>query len=276
MRVASLHIHPVKGMRAVDVTRARVEARGLAGDRRWLVVDEAGVFLTQRSHPKLAIIDAVLDGESLALSAEGLETLRIRPPESGVRRNVVVWDAHISAALASADAAHALSEFLGEKVELVYMDDKAVREKASVWTPAPVPVSFADAFPVLVTTTGSLDALNADIEKHGGARVPMARFRPNIVVECDAPWAEDGWDRLEIGDVILDLVKPSDRCVVTTTDQRTGERMGKEPLAALARIHRSTDPRINGVIFGENAVPRAFEEIAVNDEVTVVSAPSAM
>jgi len=276
MRVASLHIHPVKGMRAVDVTRARVEVRGLAGDRRWLVVDEAGVFLTQRSHAKLATVNAALDGDALTLSAEGMEALRVRPPDSGVRRNVVVWDAHISAALASADAARALSEFLGENVELVYMDDKAVREKASVWTPAPVPVSFADAFPILVTTTGSLAALNDDIEKHGGARVPMARFRSNIVIECDEPWAEDKWDRLEIGEVALDLVKPSDRCIVTTTDQQTGRRMGKEPLAALARIHRSTDPRINGVIFGENAVPRALGEIAVGDKVTVVSAPSAM
>lgn len=276
MRVASLHIHPVKGMRAVDVTRARVEVRGLAGDRRWLVVDEAGVFLTQRSHAKLATVNAALDGDALTLSAEGMEALRVRPPDSGVRRNVVVWDAHISAALASADAARALSEFLGENVELVYMDDKAVREKASVWTPAPVPVSFADAFPILVTTTGSLAALNDDIEKHGGARVPMARFRSNIVIECDEPWAEDKWDRLEIGAVALDLVKPSDRCVVTTTDQRTGERMGKEPLAALARIHRSTDARINGVIFGENAVPRALGEIAVGDKVIDVSAPSAM
>ncbi len=80
---------------------------------------------------------------------------------------------------------------------------------------------------------------------------------------------EDRWDRLQISDVILDLVKPSDRCIVTTTDQKTGARMGKEPLAALARIHRSTDPRINGVIFGENAVPRAYGEIAVGDLVEI-------
>ncbi len=256
-------------MRAVDVELARVEARGLEHDRRWLVVDEVGVFLTQRSHPRLATINAAIDGDDLILSAEGAAPLTVSPPSGVMRRSVVVWDAHISAALASAEAARWLSARLGENAELVYMDEKALRLKTSVWTPQPVPVSFADAFPVLVTTTGSLAALNRDIGKHGGIPVPMARFRPNVVIDCDEPWAEDKWERLKIGEVILDLVKPSDRCIVTTTDQRTGERMGKEPLAALARIHRSTDPRINGVIFGENAVPRTLGEINVSDAVKV-------
>jgi uncharacterized protein YcbX len=134
----------------------------------------------------------------------------------------------------------------------------------------PAPVSFADAFPVLVTNTGSLTALNQDIEGHGGAAVPMARFRPNVVIECDEPWAEDEWMQLRVGEVVFDLVKPSDRCIVTTTDQRTGARMGKEPLASLARIHRSTDPRINGVIFGENAVPRELGVISVGDDVEIL------
>lgn len=267
MRVASLHIHPVKAMRAVDVARARVDVRGIEHDRRWLVVDEVGVFLTQRTHPRLATIDARIDGGDLVLSADGAGSVRITRPAGDRRRPVVVWDAHVSAALADEAAGRWLSPLIGENAELVYMDDSAARGKASVWTPAPVPVSFADAFPILVTTTGSLEALNLDIIRHGGAPVPMARFRPNIVIDCDEAWAEDHWEKLQIGDVVLDLVKPSDRCIVTTTDQRTGERMGKEPLAALARIRRSTDPRINGVIFGENAVPRALGEVAVGDAV---------
>ena len=98
----------------------------------------------------------------------------------------------------------------------------------------------------------------------------MARFRPNVVIDCDEAWAEDRWAQLSIGQVTLDLVKLSDRCIVTTTDQKTGERMGKEPLAGLARIHRSKDPRIKGVLFGVNAVPRALGEIRVGDSVEVV------
>jgi uncharacterized protein YcbX len=267
MRVASLHIHPVKGMRAIDVDHARIEGRGFENDRRWLAVDAAGVFLTQRSHPHMAKMTARPTAAGLALSAEGFGSIEVKHPASAVRRRVVVWDAEIDAAATDASASAFLSDLIGEEAHLVFMDDKAERLKASIWTPAPVPVSFADAFPVLVTTTGSLAALNRDIEKHGGAPVPMARFRPNIVVDCDDAWAEDKWTHLQIGEVRLDLVKPSDRCIVTTTDQQTGERKGKEPLAALARIHRSTDPRINGVIFGENAAPRSFGEIAVGDEV---------
>lgn len=272
MRVASLHIHPVKGMRALDIQRARVEARGIAHDRRWLAVDANGDFLTQRSHPHMATMNAAPSQNGLKLSADGFGEIEIATPSGATRRRVIVWDTEIDAAATDSAASAFLSDLIGEEAHLVCMDARALRLKTSVWTPAPVPVSFADAFPILVTTTGSLAALNRDIESHGGAPVPMARFRPNIVVECDEPWAEDKWERLQVGEVILELVKPSDRCIVTTTDQRTGERRGKEPLAALARIHRSTDPRINGVIFGENAVPRALGEIAVGDAVKVIAA----
>lgn len=267
MRVASLHIHPVKGMRAVDVARANVETRGLAHDRRWLVVDELGVFLTQRSHPRLATIDASVTEAGIILSTDGVPPVAVARPGGRKRRRVIVWGSEIDAARADVSASLWLSPLVGENADLVYMDDAALRMKESVWTPAPVPISFADAFPILVTTTGSLAALNHDIVRHGGDPVPMARFRPNVVIDCEEPWAEDHWDRLRIGDVVLDLVKPSDRCIVTTTDQKTGARMGKEPLGALARIHRSTDPRINGVIFGENAVPRTPGAIAVGDAV---------
>jgi len=257
-------------MRPVNLDRATVEARGLVGDRRWLVVDADGKFLTQRSHPKLAKIDAALTAGGLSLSVEGEGAVEVAIPDGAARRKVVVWSSEVDAAVADASANAFLSDMVGERASLVYMDDMAMRMKESVWTPSPEPVSFADAFPVLVTTTGSLNALNEDIVAHGGEPVPMARFRPNVVIESDEHWGEDNWDRLRIGDVVFDLVKPSDRCVVTTTDQQSGKRMGKEPLASLARIHRSTDPRINGVIFGENAVPRAYGEIAVGDTVEVL------
>lgn len=271
MRVASLHIHPVKALRAVDVTRAKVEAKGLEHDRRFLVVDANGVFLTQRSHPQMATITARLTSSGIAVSADGFGEIDIKRPSGETRRNIVVWNAEVDAAATDEAASAFVSDLIGEEAHLVFMDEKALRLKASVWTPAPVPVSFADAFPVLVATTGSLAALNEDIVKNGGDPVPMARFRPNVVIDCDEPWAEDRWTQIRIGEIALDLVKPSDRCIVTTTDQKTGRRMGKEPLAALARIHRSTDPRINGVIFGENAVPRTLGEIKVGDEVCAVA-----
>lgn len=270
MRIHSLHIHPVKAMRAVDLDRATVEARGLAHDRRWLAVNAEGMFLTQRGNPKLATISARVTRNGLALSAGECGEVDIARPDGARRRKVIIWDSQVDAAAAGPSASAFLSDVLGEEAHLVFMDEKALRLKESVWTPSPEPVSFADAFPVLVTTTGSLAALNRDIETHGGEAAPMARFRPNIVVDCDEAWAEDNWGKLQIGEVVLDLVKPSDRCIVTTTDQSTGARMGKEPLAALARIHRSADPRINGVIFGENAVPRVLGDISVGDSVEIL------
>ncbi|PQA87030.1 MOSC domain-containing protein [Marinicaulis flavus] len=254
-------------MRAVDLTRAKLETRGLENDRRWMVIDAAGNFMTQRKRPLLATIAARITENGLSLSVDGGGVLDVARPDAARRRDVVVWDSTVSAACAAPPASAFLSDILGEEAHLVFMDDEARRMKDSMWTPSPEPVSFADAFPVLVTSTGSLAALNRDIEAHGGAAVPMARFRPNIVVDCDEDWPEDNWRRLKIGGVELDLVKPCDRCIVTTTDQRSGARMGPEPIASLARIHRSTDPRIKGVIFGMNAAPRALGDIAVGDSV---------
>ncbi len=269
MRIASLHIHPVKGMRAVDMTSAIVENRGFQHDRRWLVVDANGVFLTQRSHPQMATMTVRPLASGLMLSAEGFSEIKINQPSGSRRRKIVIWDAEVDAAATDESVDTVISELIGEEAHLVYMDDKAQRLKTSEWTPTPVPVSFADAFPVLVTTTGSLAELNRDIEGNNGAAIPMARFRPNVVIDCGEAWAEDRWKRLQIGKVTLDLVKLSNRCIVTTTDQKTGERLGKEPLAGLARIHRSKDPRIKGVLFGVNAVPRALGEIRVGDSVEI-------
>jgi uncharacterized protein YcbX len=270
MRVASLHIYPVKGMRAVDRERARVEERGFEHDRRWMVVDATGTFITQRSHPKLATITAVPSDAGLNLSADGMPALNVATPDGSERMRVIVWDASVFAAAASTEAATWLSDYFGERLSLVYMDNRATRVKDSAFVPAPVPVSFADGYPILVTTTGSLAAVNADIVRHGGEAVPMRRFRPNVVIDCDDAWQEDTWQALRIGGVALDLVKPCERCIVTTTDQSTGERKGPEPIAALTRLRRSGDPRISGVLFAWNAVPRARGEIALGDAVEVL------
>ncbi|MFO1186851.1 MAG: MOSC domain-containing protein [Alphaproteobacteria bacterium] len=258
MHVGSLHIYPLKGARAVDLGRSAVGARGLDGDRRWLAVNAAGRQMTQRSHPSFATITARPHPAGLGLSAGGKRDLLVPAPAPDAERiDATVWeDVRVSAALAFAGAHEWISAVAGEPARLVHFDARSERLKRGIWVSAPLPMGFADAYPILVATTGSLAALNAEIARGGGAPVPMRRFRPNIVVDCDDPWAEDFWKTLRIGGNVFDLVKPDDRCVVTTTDQETGRRMGKEPLASLARIRRSADPRINGVIFGWYAVPR--------------------
>ncbi len=271
MRVHSLHIYPIKGTRAVDVARASVEPRGLEGDRRWLVVDANGRFITQRSHPKLATITAQPTRTGLRLFAPGAGEVLVERPLPSHRAHTVVWRHEVDAAVADEAAAAWLSDYFGQPLGLVYMDAAAERLQQGEWVAEAVPVSFADAYPVLIATTASLAAVNAEIERAGGERVTMRRFRPNIVVECDEAWAEDFWRTVRIGAVEIDLVKPCDRCVVTTKDQDTGAGKGPEPIASLARLRRSADPRINGVLFGWNAVPKAPGAVSVGDTVEVIA-----
>lgn len=270
MRVHSLHIYPVKGTRAFDVERAQIELRGLVGDRRWVVVDGGGRFITQRSHPRLATVEAKETPVGLRLSALGAGEVIVERPQGSQRIEVTVWLHRINAALADERACAWLSRLFGQELKLAYMDDAAERRQRNAWVASAVPVSFADAYPVLIATTASLVAINAEIESAGSAHIPMRRFRPNIVVDCGEAWAEDFWRVLRIGGVEFELVKPCYRCVVTTKDQTTGEGMGKEPLASLARLRRSADPRINGVLFGWNAVPRKLGNVAVGDEVVIL------
>lgn len=268
MRVSSLHIHPVKGMRAVDLPAAHIGARGLDGDRRWLATDEEGVFLTQRTCQPLATIDAETVEGGLRLSL-GESSITVAPP-SGGRRTVTIWKDAVEAADAGEEAAGWLSEALSRPARLFYMDDAAERRTSGRWGPKRQ-VSFADAYPILVTTTGSLDALNAAIAANGGEAVLMKRFRPNIVIDGADPWAEDFWKTIRIGGIELDLVKPCDRCLVTTLDQATGEKQGREPLKTLHKIRRSAHPDLPDVaLFGWNASPRGEGEIKVGDAVEIV------
>ena len=271
MRIHSLHIYPIKGARVVDVARAAVEPRGLEGDRRWMVVDANGRFLTQRSHSRLAQITATPTRTGLVLSAPGAGDVAVERPSPETRADVVVWRHHVNAALVGGEVGAWLSSFLGEPLRLAYMDAAAERLQVGVWTADALPVSFADAYPVLVATTGSLAAVNAEIERAGGTAITMRRFRPNIVVECDEAWAEDTWRSLRIGEVELELVKPCDRCIVTTKDQTTGDETGREPIASLTKLRMSADPRVVGVLFGWNAVARRVGSVAVGDGVEIVA-----
>ncbi len=270
MQIASLFIHPVKGGRAIHCDAAPVTARGLVSDRRWLATDAHGVFLTQRNCDALAEITATPLPGGIRLASEAMETaIDVSIPEGASRQSVTVWKDNFEAVLAGPAACAWLSAALGRDAQLYFMDADAERQTSDKWGD-PAPVSFADAFPVLITTSASLVALNHEIIRNGGATVGMERFRPNIVIDGAEPWAEDYWKTIRLGAVVLDLVKPCDRCVVTTKDQQSGKTLGKEPLASLARIRRSADPRINGVLFGWNAVPRNDGEIAVGDLIAVV------
>ncbi|UQA96733.1 MOSC domain-containing protein [Streptomyces halobius] len=266
----SIHLYPVKSLTGSGPGEAVVEPWGLAGDRRWMVVDAERGLLTQRPQPKLALAAAeALPGGALRLTAPGMRPLTVEVPAPGETVPVEVWRDKVEAVPADRAAAEWFGAYLGVEAELVHLDAPERRRPVDpVYSRPDDTVSFADGFPLLLTTTSSLDALNSLIAQGDHADegpLPMNRFRPNVVVDGTAPWEEDEWRTVRIGEVVFEVAKPCSRCVVTTTDQRTAER-GKEPLRTLAR-HRRFGDRL---IFGQNLVPREVGTIRIGDRFEIL------
>jgi hypothetical protein len=251
--VSSLHVYPVKGMKGIEVPEARATERGLAHDRRWMVVDLAGEFFTQRSHPKLATVWTELLEGALELSAPDAGSVEVPfEPQGDIPARVRVWNSTCDALPASREADAWLSEYLGQACRLVYMPETTRRYSNPAYTADRQHlVGFADGYAYLVATQASLADLNARLASRGHGALPMNRFRPNIVVEGSIPYAEDAWAELRVGGALLRKAKPCGRCEVTTTDQATGEVRGPEPLATLAEYRNSEE---FGVMFGVNFV----------------------
>ncbi|KOX25283.1 molybdenum cofactor biosysynthesis protein [Streptomyces sp. NRRL F-4707] len=270
-RLWSTHVHPVKAFRGLSLQEAVVEPWGPAGDRRWMLVDDGGKVVTQREQPRLALAAAeLLPGGGVRLSAPGLAPLAVAVPRPGATVTVRLFQDKVEVLPAEEEAAHAwCSALLGTGVRLVHLDDPAIRRPVDPRYALPgETVSFADGYPLLLTTTASLDALNSLIARGDHADegpLPMNRFRPNLVVSGTGAWEEDGWSRVAVGEVVLRVARPSGRCVVTTTDQSTADR-GAEPLRSLAR-HR----RVAGkLLFGQNLVPLGGGTVRVGDPVRII------
>lgn len=276
-RLHSIHIHPVKAFRSLPLREVVVEPWGPAGDRRWMLIDDGGKVVTQRQHPRLALAAAeLLPGGGVRLSAPGARPVSVPVPvpasasASGGTIPADLFGTKVEVVPAEDDAVHAwCGAHLGIGVRLVHLDDPATRRPVDPAHALPgETVSFADGYPLLLTTTASLDHLNSLIAQGDHADegpLPMSRFRPNVVVRGTEAWAEDGWTRVRVGEVSFRVAKPSGRCVVTTTDQDTARR-GREPLRTLA-AHRRTGGRL---LFGQNLVPLSSGTIRVGDPVEAV------
>ncbi|MFI8321545.1 MOSC domain-containing protein [Streptomyces sp. NPDC085529] len=266
----SVHVHPVKALRALDRAEAEVQPWGLAHDRRWAVVDATGTVMTQRRHPRLALAAAEpLPDGGLRLTAPDREPLLVPVPEPSVTLTTDIFDKPVETVPAGAAAAAWFSAHLETDARLVHLDAPEHRRPVDPAYARPgETVSLADGYPLLITSTASLDALNALVEQGDHADegpLPMTRFRPNLVVDGAAPWAEDRWTRLAVGDVTFRVAKPCARCVVTTTDQTTAER-GKEPLRTLGR-HRNLGGKL---VFGQLLVPEHRGTVRVGDPVKIL------
>ncbi|OLB77452.1 MAG: MOSC domain-containing protein [Actinobacteria bacterium 13_2_20CM_2_71_6] len=268
MRLASIHTYPVKSFHRLDHDVAQVEPWGLAGDRRWLVTDDAGRMITQREEPRLTQLQpSYVDGD-LVLTATGRPEVRVAA-EPGELVEVSVFSAPVLVSRADPAADDWLSEALDRKLHLVYLDDPTRRAVQPGTSRPEDRVTLADEYPLLLTNTASLDVLNDWIAEGGSDEgpLPMTRFRPNLVVTGAPAWAEDGWigRRVRIGAVTFRPGGNCARCVIPTTDQETGER-GKEPSRTLAR-YRNVNQRM---FFGLHLIPDDTGAVRVGDEVTVI------
>ncbi len=261
--LSALHIYPLKSCAPRTLDAAVVQARGLADDRRWMVIDAGGKFVTGRQQPRLTLIAAAPDEGGLQLAAPGMPTLHEPSPSAGgTRIHTAVWGAAVAPLLASDQANAWISTFLGAPCRLVHMDNACVRavkdkydgrygEDGDV-------VSLADAFPLLLISQAALDLLNSKIAQP----LPMLRFRPNLVVAGTEPHVEDSWKRIRIGTLEFDVVKPCTRCVFTTVDFEQGKfDPSGEPLRTLKTYRRSPD----GITFGQNLIPRSTGTLRVGD-----------
>ena len=270
MYVSELYVFPVKSLRGIPCDRATLDERGFRHDRRWMFVDDAGVFITQRESPRMALVDVALRQDALVLMAPGMEPLRVPFDAEGPTQNVVIWRDTVEAMRVSPEADAWLGAFLGRTCHLVHMPDSTRRIVNPLWVKQPRIVGFADGYPLMLIGQGSLDALNERLVAQGQSPVPMRRFRPNIVVAQTSPHAEDAWQHIRIGSIDVDIVKPCERCAITTVDIEKGEK-GIEPLRTLSTYRKQGSK----VMFGQNAVHRRAGSIAIGDHVTVMGTAQA-
>jgi uncharacterized protein YcbX len=242
--LASIHIYPVKSLGGFSVPDIRLTDRGLEHDRRWMLIDPDGRFLSQRECQAMACLHCAAHGNGFRVTdVRNGNTVDVPwSLQEAERVKAKVWDDDVDLMLGPAFMHQWFSETLQRPVRLAYMPDSTVRTTDPTY--ADVPVALNDGYPSLIISQASLDDLNARL----GTPVRMDRFRPNFVITGGAPFQEDDWKTIIIGETHFNIVKPCARCVIITTDQRTGER-SKEPLRTLATF-RSVG---NKVRFGMNA-----------------------
>lgn len=254
-----LYVYPIKSAGGISLEEARLDERGIEHDRRWMLVDENGKFMSQRKHPRMALISTRLTPESLVVEAPEMPGLRLPLHQEGKPgARVRVWADEVDAAPAGGEADEWFSDFLGFSCRLVYMPDSEVRQVDRDYAKAGDRVGFADGFPLLLISQASVN----DLGERLGREVPVNRFRPNLVVEGCGPFEEDGWHGLRIGEVGFRVAKPCSRCSIVMTDQGSGRR-DREVLATLAAYRRSG----KNILFGQNLLHDSPGTLGLGDAV---------
>jgi len=262
--ISELLIYPVKSLGGISVKSAVLTDRGFEYDRRFMLIDSQNRFVTQREFPELAFFKTAILGDQLSMtdkrdgSSVAVPLIAVEGEQIGVQ----IWDDHCQAMLLDNTIADWFSARLSQAVQLVYMPDESHRRVDPAYAGNGELTSFSDGYPVLIIGEESLKGLNARLENP----IPMDRFRPNIVFSGGYPHVEDTFNTFRAGDVQLHAVKPCARCVLTTTDQETGQRTA-EPLKTLSK-YRSQH---NKIYFGQNLLASNTGEVRLGDHLIVLS-----
>lgn len=266
MHLSSLYRFPLKSGSAELLEQERCDELGVYGDRRWMVVDAAsGKFLTQRMLPGMALLNARWQGDAeLLLTAPGMDALAVAvPEEGGVERGVLIWRESLQAPDAGDAAAEWLTRLLGRPCRLVHLPTSRGIQVDQDYARPGERTAFSDGFPFLLIGQRSLDDLSARV----GHILDVRRFRPNLVIAGAAPYAEDGWRRIRIGDLAFRVVKPCSRCIIPTIDPLSGERSPvREPLATLMNYRKGD----GGVFFGQNLIAEGTGQLQIGMPVEVL------
>ena len=265
IKIKSLHIYPIKGLRGISLNQTEVTTRGLKHDRRWVLVDEKNRFISQREFPEMALLHTHIEGDLLIIKDTRKNNSSISIPIVEPTSNeemVTVWDDKMPAKIVSEEANGWFTTALSKQLRLMFMHDASQRQADQRYAITENDhISFADGYPILIVSEASMDQLN---EKTGLSQ-SIDRFRANIVITGVEPHEEDKLREITIGQQKLFGVKPCARCQVTTVDPSTA-KYGKEPLKTLATYRRIN----HKILFGENFIPANESSISVGDLVQII------
>ncbi|WP_448550792.1 MOSC N-terminal beta barrel domain-containing protein [Thalassotalea montiporae] len=256
-----ISVYPIKSTAGIQLSSSWVDPIGLPYDRRFVICDQNGQFITARTQPKLCLVQANLTPDGLMLTAPDMPLLAVRYSQClDEYQHVTVWGDTILGQRSHESVDHWFSQFLGQPCHLLFFGEQSNRQVKNTTNP----VAFADGYPLLLISQASLDDLNSRLKQP----ISMRQFRPNIVVQDCEPFAEDTWRHIRIGEVEFELTKPCTRCVFTTVDPDTGEKHGQlEPLATLKSYRQIAK---GDVLFGQNLIPLNQGQIRFGDQVSVL------
>ncbi len=260
--LSKIIIYPVKSLAGISVKHWQVNEKGLRYDRKWMLIDAENKFLSQRRLPRMALIKTLMIDNTLVLSAPTMKDIHLSLDESNEGEELMtqIWNDKCSARCVSPELDQWFSLFLKIPCRLVYQPETVIRSVDHRYANTSDKVNFSDGFPFLILTEASVNFLN----KAAGLTFSMARFRPNLVIANCAPYSEDYWRKIRIGEINFRLPKPCSRCSIPTINPENS-KVTKEPLATLNRLRKWQ----HKVYFGQNALHDDQGELKINDDIII-------